>query len=253
MILHECNPRIEIVRADCMDYMKDVPENAFSIAIPDPPYGINAPNMQMGTHKTRTGDGYPGESVAVKLRKGRLNSVGGKLKNRLLNTSDINWDDEKPSPEYFTTLKRISKNQLIWGGNYFDLGPTRGFAIWNKNQPWPSFSQAEFCWSSFDCPSKVFTYSNRGGANEEVKIHPTQKPVPLYLWLLDTYAKKGDTILDTHLGSGSSMLAAYARGFDFVGIEKDILYYEAAVKRFMEFMKQPLFKEYKQGDLFTHQ
>ena len=147
---------------------------------------------------------------------------------------NCDWDCEKPSVEYFEQLFRVSKNQIIWGGNYFDLPPTRGFAVWNKNQPWDNFSQAEFAWTSFDCPAKLFTYSNRGGSNEEKKIHPTQKNVALYKWLLIKYAKQGDKILDTHGGSFSSAIACHELGFDFTGIELDKEYFDNAIKRFKE-------------------
>jgi site-specific DNA-methyltransferase (adenine-specific) len=126
---------------DCMDFMANVPDKYYNLAIVDPPYGINAANMQMGTNKSRSGDCYPGVSTATKI-KGRLNSGGGKLKNRLLNKSAIDWDNQTPPDEYFQELFRISQNQIIWGGNYFNLPPCRCFIIWNKNQPWENFSQA---------------------------------------------------------------------------------------------------------------
>lgn len=148
---------------DCLIGMKTYPDNYFDLAIVDPPYGINAANMSMGSNPNRKGlNQYPGTSTAIRL-KGRLNSGEGKLKNRLLNKSNIDWDSEIPSQEYFDELFRVSKNQIIWGGNYFDLPPTRCFIIWNKNQPWENFSQAEYAWTSFDKPAKLFTYSNRGG------------------------------------------------------------------------------------------
>ncbi len=233
-----------VFNSDCIEGMKQYPDKYFDLAIVDPPYGINAPNMTMGSNPNRKGRDVRGEiqygsvSVAQKLKKGRLNSEAGKLKNRNLNKMNCDWDCEKPSPEYFEQLFRVSKNQIIWGGNYFDLPPCRGFVVWNKNQPWDNFSQAEFAWTSFDCPAKLFTYSNRGGANEQTKIHPTQKPVALYSWILHNYAKEGDKILDTHLGSGSSRIASYKAGFDFTGFEIDEDYFEAAEKRFNLFKSQ---------------
>ncbi len=226
---------IELLHIDNIEYMKSCGDKVFDLAIVDPPYGINAANMQMGSHPTRSrNDGHgsgPGISAAVKL-KGRLNSGGGKLKNRLLNKSDIGWDSEIPSPEYFEQLKRVSKNQIIWGGNYFPLPPTRCILAWNKMQPWENFSQFEMAWTSFDKPAGLISLSNTGGANAESKIHPTQKPIKLYEWVLRRYAAKGQRILDTHLGSGSSAIAAHYFGCDFVGCEINESYYNDAVKRF---------------------
>lgn len=227
---------IELLNTDCMDYMATLPDKAFDLAIVDPPYGINAANMQMGSHPTRSrNDGHgsgPAVSTAQKL-KGRLNQGSGKLKNRNLNKSSFDWDNQIPPPEYFAELERVSVNQIIWGGNYFDLGPTRGVICWDKCQPWENFSQWEMAWTSFDKVARLFKYSNTGGNPDKMeKIHPTQKPVALYRWLLHNYAKPGDRILDTHLGSASSAIAAHQMGFDFVGTELDPDYYAASVKRY---------------------
>ena len=216
---------------DCMVGINGFPDGYFDLAVVDPPYGINAPNMRMGTHETRTGDGYPGTSVAEKLRKGRLNSGAGKLKNRALNTMNCNWDFEKPGPEYFKELMRVSKHQIIWGGNYFELPPTRGIICWDKMQPWENFSQFELAWTSFDCPAAMFRYSNTGGANAEIKIHPTQKPVALYKWILARFAKSGWRILDTHVGSASSLIACQQMGFEYAGYEIDPVCYLNAMER----------------------
>ena len=186
----------------------------------------------LGQNKSRSDGWARGDSTAAKLRKGRLNSGGGKLKNRLLNQSSIGWDDEVPTDEYFAELFRVSKNQIIWGGNYFNLPPSRCVICWDKCQPWENFSQWEMAWTSFDKPAALFSYSNTGGANAERKIHPTQKPVALYGWLITKYGQAGDRILDTHLGSGSSAIAAHNLSVDFVGMELDADYYAAAVKRF---------------------
>lgn len=235
----------EVFNMDCMEGMKQYPDKYFDLAIVDPPYGINAPEMQLGSNPNRSRiDGHgsgPGISTATKLKKNRLqrlNGGGGKLKNRLLNRSEINWDYEIPAPEYFEQIKRVSKNQIIWGGNYFPLPPTRGVVAWNKLQPWDNFSQFELAWTSFDCPAKLFSYSNTGGSNLEKKIHPTQKPTDLYKYLLHHFAKDGDKILDTHLGSGSSRIAAYDMGFDFIGYEIDKDYFDASEKRFQQFKSQ---------------
>ncbi|KAB8156173.1 site-specific DNA-methyltransferase [Kordia sp. TARA_039_SRF] len=223
-------PLSEVHNADCLKEMKKFPDNHFQLAIVDPPYGIDAPNMNMGANKSKNKSGTS-DSVANKLRKARFSKGSGKLKNRALNTMSLDWD-VKPPVEYFKELFRISENQIIWGGNYFDLPPTRCVVCWNKLQPWENFSQWEMAWTSFDKPASMFTYSNKGGANNEKKIHPTQKPVPLYEWLLMKYAKEGDKILDTHLGSGSSRIAAYKLGFDFNGYEIDKEYYQSQNKRF---------------------
>ena len=223
---------------DCMDVMRQYPDKHFDLAIVDPPYGINAPSMSMGQNLNRN-DGFSrGESTAVKTRKGRLNQGSGKLKNRLLNTSDIDWDDEVPSAEYFAELFRVSKNQIIFGGNYFDLPPTRCVVCWDKCQPWENFSQWEMAWTSFDKPAALFSYSNTGGANSETKIHPTQKPIKLYEWLLAKYAKHGDLILDTHLGSGSIAIASNHLGFGITASELKESYFDNAVKRISAASKQ---------------
>lgn len=229
---------------DCMDGMKEFPDKYFDLAIVDPPYGINAPSMSMGSNKSRYGDGYPSISTAEKIRKGRLNSGAGKLRGRALNTMNCAWDFTPPSKEYFDELFRVSKNQIIWGGNYFNLPPTRGIICWDKCQPWENFSQFELAWTSYDKPAALFRYSNTGGANKEQKIHPTQKPIALYTWLLNKYAKQGDIILDTHVGSASSLIACHRAGLDFVGFELDKGYYEKAKERLEFEVRQVRFGDY---------
>ena len=182
-----------------MDYMRTLKDKEFDLAIVDPPYG-----MEQSSSKG-----------------------SGKLKNRKLNTSDITQWDKKPDKEYFEELFRVSKNQIIWGGNYFDLPPTRCIVCWDKVQPWENFSQIELAWTSFDSPAQLYRLDNRTGG----KIHPTQKPVKLYEWLLIKYAEKGYKILDTHLGSASSAIAADILGFDFVGTELNEEYFRAAKQR----------------------
>ena len=201
-------PISKVFNVDCLKYMKNIPDKYFDLAIVDPPYGINSPNMNMGGNR-----GYI--STAERLRKGRLNAGGGKLKDRALQKMAIEWDYKTPSPRYFKELFRVSKNQIIWGGNYFKLSPSRCIVVWDKKQPWDNFSQVELAWTSFDYPAKIVRIGVVGGKNEKLKIHPTQKPVDLYAYLLKTFAKEGDKILDTHLGSGSSRIAAFKLGFDF--------------------------------------
>ena len=189
-----------------MDYLRGCEDNAFDLAIVDPPYGIGGDSL----HSNRKVDN------------------GGYFKNTAVQTLNTKWDDSPPNESYFNELKRVSLNQIIWGGNYFNLGRTRGFIVWDKMQPFPNFSACEFAWVSFERPSKLIQIDTRYSG----KIHPTQKPVKLYEWLLSNYAKEGDKILDTHLGSGSSAIAAHYGGFDFVGMEIDKDYYDAAMKRF---------------------
>lgn len=213
-----------------MEGMLSMTDKSFDLAIVDPPYGINAPNMSMGQNLNRA-DGWNREaSTAVKL-KGRLNSGGGKLKNRLLNQSAIGWDCEIPSQEYFEQLFRVAENQIIWGGNYFPLRPSRCVLCWDKCQPWENFSQWEMAWTSFDKPAALFSYSNTGGANRETKIHPTQKPVMLYGWLLSRFGAPGMQILDTHMGSGSSVIACLDRGYKVTAFEINPEYFDMACQR----------------------
>ena len=208
---------------DCMAGMKLFPDKYFDVAIVDPPYGINAPNMAMGTNKSRTKNGYPAESTASRLKR------SGQVKE---------WDSKPPTEEYFKELFRVSKNQIIWGGNYFNLPPTKCFVVWDKVQPWDAFSQAEIAWTSYNLPAKLFRYSNTGGTNSEKRIHPTQKPVALYDWIFKNYAEPGQKILDTHLGSGSSRIAAYEAGLDFIGFEIDPFYFQLEEERFAEYASQ---------------
>ena len=193
-------PLSEVYNIDCMEYMKTVVDGYFDVAIVDPPYGLDKSSTQ----------------------------GSGKLKGRCLNRGNISEWDVRPSQEYFDELRRVSKHQIIWGGNYFDLPPTRCFIVWDKQQPWQNFSQAEFAWTSYDKPAKLVTISK----SKETKIHPTQKPVELYAYILRTFAIGGGKILDTHLGSGSSRIAAYRAGVDFVGCEINEEYYRLQEERF---------------------
>lgn len=182
----------EVHNQDCMELMRTLPDNAFALAIADPPYGLDKKSTQ----------------------------GAGKLKQRILNQGDIKRWDEAPSAEFFTELRRVSRHVIIWGGNYFPLGTCRCFVCWDKQQPWPNFSQAEFAWTDFDMPAKMFRFDNR-----VEKIHPTQKPVELYAYLLQTFAKEGDRIFDPMMGSQSSRIAAYKMGFDYTGCEIDADYF----------------------------
>jgi len=215
-------PTSEVFNVDCMEYMRTLPDKAFQLAIADPPYGINAP-------KTGMGSGYSdGHYTPTK----RLNGGAGKLKNRVLNQSNCEWDSKPPTKEFFDELFRVCENVIIWGGNYFDLPPTRCVIAWDKVQPWENFSQIELAWTSFDKPAKLYRQIN-GGANGERKIHPTQKPVELYAYCLQIFAKpNGGGIFDPMMGSQSSRIAAYKMGFDFVGCELDKEYFDKGCERF---------------------
>lgn len=198
---------MKITNEDNMELMARYPDNYFDLAIVDPPYGINLANMNMGIGNTKK---------------------ASKAKNRKWKSKD--WDNEIPKDEYFLEVKRVSKNQIIWGGNYFDLGICNKFIIWDKEIPYGlSFSDCEYAWTSFSGANKIFRYSAYLNKNE--KFHPTQKPPQLYKWLLDKYAKEGDKILDTHLGSGSIAIACHDYGFDLTACELDTEYFDKAMKR----------------------
>jgi site-specific DNA-methyltransferase (adenine-specific) len=201
MTAHEFeNSRVYLM--DCMEGMKQYPDKYFSLSVVDPPYGI----------------GISSNPFRQKQKK-------------------LNWDNSIPSESYFLELFRVSKNQIVWGGNYFGLPASQGFLIWDKKQP-HDFSSAmcEYAWMSIQSPAKIF--SKHVVTAEPNKIHPTQKPVALYDWIFHNYAKAGDKILDTHLGSGSSRIAAHKHGLDFTGFELDPDYFEASVKRFNQYSSQ---------------
>ena len=192
---------INLTNEDNMELMARYPDNYFELAIVDPPYA----------------DGNELFSLEVNLKN----------KERKHNVKD--WNDKAPTKDYFNELFRVSNNQIIWGSNYFEgLPPSRGWIFWDKRyEGMHSFSDGELAYTSFHKLLKKFTY--RGDVKKT--FHPTQKPVKLYEWLLMNYAKEGDKILDTHLGSGSIALACHNLGFDLVGCELDTEYYEAACKR----------------------
>ena len=198
----------EVTNEDCMIMMARYPDKFFDLAIVDPEFGIGI-----------------GNSPRLVTDKG--------LKAK-------SWDDKPIDDKYFVELFRVSKNQIIWGGNYYNLGVTKHCIIWDKKQPEDlSFGMFDFAWTSYDRPNKIFRYSV---LNEKEKIHPTQKPMSLYFWLLQRYSEGVFNVLDTHLGSGSSRIAAYKLGFDFWGCEIDKDYFEAQEKRFKEAINEPLFQ-----------
>ena len=193
--------KIEITNECNMQLMSRYPDNYFDLAIVDPPYGIG----------------------------NKLVDGGGTRKAKFDNNRDsIKWDNV-PTQEYFNELFRVSKNQIIWGSNYFNLPTTRCNIIWDKIQEFTG-SDFELAWTSFDKASKAFRMS-RVEAYSQGKIHPTQKPIKLYNWILDKYANEGDKILDTHLGSGSIAIACHDYGFELTACELDKEYFDKAIQR----------------------
>ena len=200
---------------DCMDYMATLPDKHFDLAVVDPPYGIDLANMNMGAGKSKK---------------------CSKIKNRKWVAKD--WDKETPNQYYFDELFRVSKNQIIWGGNYFELPACKNYIIWDKEIPdGLSFADCEMAWTSYDKAPKIFRYS--AYLNKASKFHPTQKPVKLYDWIYKNYLPDGGNVIDTHLGSGSNRIAADKAGnIDFVGCELDKDYFEAQEKRWKEYKAQ---------------
>lgn len=193
---------------DCNAGMKQYPDKYFDLAIVDPEYGIDAANMQMGKGKKKW--------------------------------TKKDWDKQPAQPEYFENLFRVSKRQIIFGGNYFDLPKSGGWIFWDKERNKDvSFGDGELAWTNFLTVIKKISVKYDGflGA-DDVKIHPTQKPIKLYKHLLINYANRGDKILDTHLGSGSSRIAAYDLGFDFTGFELDSEYFNDQETRFKDHTAQ---------------
>ena len=207
-----------------MEMMPRYQDNHFDLAIVDPPYGLSfAKTYTNRTHKDRLG----------------------------LRHKSKDWDDAMPTDAYFEELFRVSNNQIIWGGNYFPRlwgKGCKGFIFWYKQNPVDNFSDGELAWTSFNRPVKAFDYryygNLSGNTSANSKIHPTQKPIELYEWLLINYAKTGDKILDTHLGSGSIALACHNYGFDLVGCEIDKEYYDDMMIRYNNRIAQQ--------DLFTY-
>lgn len=194
---------LEATCEDCMALMARYPDKHFDLAIVDPPYGIGA-SAGIGKY--------------------------GRLKNE---ANDKKWDDAIPPMEYFDELRRVSRDQIIWGGNYFPLPPTRGWVIWDKGAGFEGrdFAEAELAWCSIDGNIRFFRRDPLARGDYRAKIHPTQKPVELYRWLLERYAKPGQRVLDTHLGSGSHAIAAHYAGVHLTACEIDADYFAAAMDR----------------------
>jgi len=213
---------IHLYNQDCMEAMASMEDNQFDLAIVDPPYGI----------------GWDGDNLEKYNDKPCETWKGAKPKGY----TKKNWDSSTPSKEYFEELLRVSKFSIIWGGNYFTnhLPPSGHWIVWDKKVSMPTFSKGELAWCNIKNSLDIFSFLWAGYRKGEPcdRIHPTQKPVALYTWLLDKYAQQGWKILDTHLGSGSSAIAAHDLGYEFHGYELDEEYFQAASKRLKEHQKQ---------------
>ena len=203
---------------DCMRGMAEFPDKYFDLAIVDPVYG----GVTKGGYMTRKTDQHVGTGVAIS--KAYHNGL---------------WSQDKTGPEYFKELIRVSKNQIVWGGNYFanSLPESQGWIVWDKEKPeGVKFADCELAWTSFNRATRMFHFMWNGMlqgdmSNKETRIHPTQKPVRLYEWILSNYAKPGDIILDTHVGSGSSLIACVNMNYKYVGFELDEVYFNLARER----------------------
>ena len=225
---------IELLNCDCMEYMRTLPDNAFDLAICDPPYGGG-----------NDGELNGGGQVRGKVRPIQVNhAFGGRFERYNYPPHDgkkenrISWDIA-PSEEYFKELFRVSRNQIIWGANYFKMPPTRCFVVWRKLTISEGFSMAmaEYAWTSFKENAKVYECMPQGSTKDR-RFHPTQKPVSLYAWLLNNYAKDGDKILDTHFGSCSIGVACHNLGFRLTACEINETYFKKAVERLKQHVRQ---------------
>ena len=205
-------PSSEVYLEDCVKALKRFNDNHFDLAIVDPPYGIKRFEKPSGTTRFKS--------------------------SKMMQEEGLTWDI-KPTEEYWNELFRVSKNQIVFGANNFVMPPSEYFLVWDKAQTVDNFATAEYAWVSMGLkkPAKIYRYSIHKH-NQTDKIHPTQKPIDLYRWILQNYAEQGNLILDTHLGSGSSRIAAYKGGFNFVGFEIDQEYYDKQEKRFNDFKSQ---------------
>lgn len=266
-------PESVVYNCDCLEYMRTLPDNAFQIAIVDPPYGAGftegggckgwftkyhqntedteACSQILNVERERAAV-QPGRKSGEHLREVQASSKplrfhGGDRWDRYIEVQNRGKTDAKkiiawdvaPGEDYFRELFRVSRNQIIWGGNYFALPPTRCFIVWKKLTISENFTMAmaEYAWTSFNKNAKVFEGAPQGRPGDP-RWHPTAKPIALYKFCLKHFAQPGDKILDTHLGSGSSRIAAWDMGFDFVGCEIDRTYFELEEKRFGEYTRQ---------------
>lgn len=211
---------INLYLGDCMEAMRKMKDNQYDLAIVDPPYGL----------------GFDGEIASMTISPNMGSERKKRWNGRKVNQyTKKDWDKEVPTKEYWDELFRVSKNQIVWGGNHFELPQSRGWIFWDKKMDKGfSLADGELAWTSFDKGVKKFEYLWAGFKKKKPvkRIHPTQKPVALYKWLLKNYANEGDKILDTHLGSGSIAIACHDLKFDLDAWEIDEEYYEAALKRY---------------------
>jgi site-specific DNA-methyltransferase (adenine-specific) len=193
-----------------MEFMRSCKDNQFDLAVVDPPYGIGASSVSF---------------------------INGTSKSKKPYYKEKCWDKETPNKYYFHELKRVSKNQIVWGGNYFAdlLGSFRCFICWDKTIHGNSYADCELAWTSFDSVARYYR-KNIAQVNSEGRMHPTQKPITLYDFVFSEFAKPGDTILDTHMGSQSSRISAHKAGLDFTGCELDPEYFEQGNERFHKYL-----------------
>jgi site-specific DNA-methyltransferase (adenine-specific) len=208
----EITNKITITNEDNMELMARYPDNYFELAIVYPPYGIERFKKPSGTTRFKN--------------------------SKLMQEEGLTWDN-KPNEEYFNELFRVSKNQIVWGANNFIMPPSEYFLIWNKKQTVENFASCEYAWVSMGLkkPAKIYDYGIHKH-NHTDKIHPTQKPIDLYKFILDKYTNQGDKILDTHLGSGSIAIACHDYGFELTACELDKDYYDKAIKRIKDHVSQ---------------
>lgn len=212
------------INGDCMDYLPWYPDDYFDLAIVDPVYG----DVRQGGYASGK---YAGKKMS-KYASAKQTSYHYSV-----------WQQEKTGEGYFQELFRVSKNQIVWGGNYFVEAikkNSQGWIVWDKRNGTTKYADCELAWTSFDKAVRMFSFRWNGMLQEDMKhkekrVHPTQKPVKLYEWILDTYAKESDKILDTHVGSASSLIACERKGFEYVGFEIDKVYYDTAMERIEEY------------------
>jgi len=247
------------VLGDCLEAMREMPDKAYQLAIVDPPYGGGAQLMQEIASAANVDASAGGSTATSRTIRGGADSMptasvkcgrtGGTWATKYQTNGgifdhDIRHWDIAPTPEYFHELRRVSENQVIWGGNYFRLPENRCFLVWRKtNIPLKGFTMApcEYAWTSFNANAAMFEFSS-SGTPDNPRFHPTQKPIELYEWVLGLFASEGDRILDTHAGSGSLEIACERLGYEYTAYEINETYYRLATER--------LERERMQGRLF---
>ena len=212
----KASDKIAVYNCDCMDLLKQTPDNYYELSIVDPPYGINVTKMTLGNGKKK------------------------------INRGNSDWDSKTPDLKYFKELRRVSKNQVIWGANYMteNLPPSMGWIYWDKGTGLNDFSDGELAYTSFNRALRSYKvgWVGANAKDKDGRFHPTQKPVKLYEWILMNYAKEGDKILDTHRGSASLDIACHNLGFDLVTCELDTDYFNDGNKRLKQHQDQQVIK-----------